>query len=176
MSRFLVFVLLTTITVLGAETTSPTVPSNQSTVTTFNKDVLPVLQKNCQVCHRTGGVAPMSFTTYESTRPWAKAIKAAVVNRQMPPWFADPHVGEFRNAPKLSATDIARLTAWADGGAAEGSAADRPAQIHWVNGWRIQPDVIVGMAKPFTVSASGGGQIREFFVENPFKEDTWISA
>ena len=28
---------------------------------TFNKDVLPILQKNCQNCHRPGEVAPMSL-------------------------------------------------------------------------------------------------------------------
>ena len=37
---------------------------------TFTKDVLPILQENCQVCHRPDGanlggmVAPMAFTTY----------------------------------------------------------------------------------------------------------------
>jgi mono/diheme cytochrome c family protein len=176
MSRFLVFVLLTAITVMGAETTSPTVPSNQSTVTTFNKDVLPVLQKNCQVCHRSGGVAPMSFATYESTRPYAKAIKAAVINKKMPPWFADPHVGEFRNAPKLTQADIATLSAWADGGAAEGNPADKPAPVQWADGWRIQPDVVVSMAQPFRVPAKGAGEIRKFIIDIPFKEDTWVSA
>src|SRR5678816_403031 len=152
MTRLLVLVLLLATTALGTEvaTTPASTPSDQTSGATFNKDVLPVLQRNCQVCHRDGGIAPMAFTTYEGTRPWAKAIKAAVVSKQMPPWFADPHVGEFRNAPKLSATDIARLTAWADAGAPEGSAADRPADTHWVDGWRIQPDVVVGMAKPFT--------------------------
>src|SRR5262252_445063 len=176
MSRFLVFVLLTTITVLGAETTSPTVPSNQSTVTTFNKDVLPVLQKNCQVCHRTGGVAPMSFLTYESIRPWAKAIKAAVINKKMPPWFADPHVGEFRNAPKLTAADVNTLAAWADHGALEGNPADKPPTPTWTQGWRIQPDVVVSMPQPYRIAAKGPGEIKEFFIENPFKEDTWVSA
>jgi hypothetical protein len=178
MTRLLVLVLLLATTALGTEvaSTPASTPSDQTSGATFNKDVLPVLQKNCQVCHRDGGIAPMSFTTYEGTRPWAKAIKAAVVSKQMPPWFADPHVGEFRNAPKLSALEIARLTAWADVGAPEGNAADRPADIHWVDGWRIQPDVVVGMAKPFTLSASGTGQVREFFVENPFREDPWVSA
>ena len=57
---------------------------------TFNKDVLPVLQKNCQECHRPGEVAPMSLLTYSETRPWAKAMKAAVLAQKMPPWFADP--------------------------------------------------------------------------------------
>ena len=85
MTRFLVFVLLTAMTALGTEITTPSASSNQ-TPATFNKNVLPVLQKNCQVCHRPGGVAPMSFMTYESTRPWAKAIREAVVSKQMPPW------------------------------------------------------------------------------------------
>ena len=48
---------------------------------TFSKDVLPILQKNCQTCHRPGQMGPMSFLTYESARPWAKAMKAAVVTR-----------------------------------------------------------------------------------------------
>ena len=106
---------------------------------------MPVLQKNCQACHRDGGVAPMAFTSYESTRPWAKAIKAAVLNKKMPPWFADPHVGDFRNAPKLTQADINTLAAWADSGAAEGNAADKPAAPQWNDGWRIQPDVVVSM-------------------------------
>ena len=56
---------------------------------TFNKDVLPILQKNCQGCHRPGELAPMSFLTYSDARPWAKAMKQAVVTEKMPPWFAD---------------------------------------------------------------------------------------
>src|SRR5262249_20467329 len=125
MTRFLVFVLLTAMTALGTEISSPTVSSDQAPLATFNKDVLPILQKNCQGCHRPGGVAPMSFLTYESTRPWAKAIKTAVLSKEMPPWFADPHYGEFRNAPKLTASDINTLAAWVDSGAREGNAADK---------------------------------------------------
>src|SRR6185437_11710147 len=45
---------------------------------TFHKDVEPILQKNCQSCHRPGQVGPMSFLTYQGARPWAKAMKAAV--------------------------------------------------------------------------------------------------
>src|SRR5262245_39842147 len=95
-----------------------------NTTVTFNKDVLPILQKNCQMCHRPGDVAPMSFLTYESTRPWAKAIKAATLSRKMPPWFADPHYGGFRNAPQLTQADIPTLAARAHSGARESNAAD----------------------------------------------------
>jgi hypothetical protein len=176
MNRLLVLVLMTAMTALGTEITSPSTPSDQASVKTFNKDVLRVLQKNCQTCHRPGGIAPMPFTTYETTRPWAKAIKAAVISKKMPPWFADPHYGEFRNAPQLVQGDVNTLAAWADGGTLEGNAKDRPAEIKWTTGWRIQPDVILSMPEPYPISATGKGEIQEVFVENPFKEDTWVSA
>src|SRR4030095_12315272 len=178
MSRFLVLVLLTAVamTAVGTEITKPTGSSNQTQLATFNKDVLPVLQKNCQTCHRDGGVAPMPFTSYESTRPWAKAMKAAVLNKKMPPWFADPHVGEFRNAPQLTQADINTLTAWADGGAIEGNASDNPAPLQFNDGWRIQPDVVVSMPTPYRVAARGQGEVRQFVIPNPFTEDTWVSG
>ena len=175
MTRFLVFVLLTAMTALGTEITSPSAPSDQTSIT-FNKDVLPVLQQNCLACHRSGGVAPMSFETYDSARPWAKAIKAAVISRKMPPWLADPHYGEFRNAPKLTEANVATLTAWADNGSREGAAVDKPAAAQWAEGWRIQPDVVVSIPQPYQVGAKGAGEIKEFFVQNPFKEDTWVSS
>src|SRR4030095_6742340 len=143
---------------------------------TFNKDVLPILQKDCQVCHRPGGAGPMSFLTYESTRPWAKAIKEKVVRKEMPPWFADPRYGGFRNAPQLTETDIKTLAAWADGGAAEAEARDNPSPLEWVDGWRIHPDVVVSMAEPYQIPAKGAGEIKSFLVPSPFKEDTWVTS
>jgi len=168
MNRFLAVGLLTGITALGAQVSVPPV--------VFNKDVLPVLQRGCQVCHRPGGAGPMSFLTYESTRPWAKAIKEKVVRREMPPWFADPRYGEFRNATKLTDADIKTLAAWADGGAQEGDAKDKPAQVEWVDGWRIQPDVIVSMPEPYRIPAKGAGEIKAFLIPSPFKQDTWVSS
>src|SRR5262252_9112365 len=93
--------------------------SNSSTSVTFSKDVLPIFQKNCQQCHRPGEVAPMSLLTYTEARPWAKAIKAAVVTQKMPPWFADPKYGHFSNDRRLKQNDIETLVAWVDGGAKE---------------------------------------------------------
>jgi hypothetical protein len=176
MSRFFGIVLLTAMTAMGSERASTPISSDQASLVTFDKDVLPIVQKNCQTCHRPGGIAPMSFLTYESTRPWAKAIKTAVVSRQMPPWFADPHVGDFRNAPQLTDADIKTLAAWVDGGAKEGNPADKPADLQFAEGWRIQPDVVAGMKEPYLVPARGVGEIRSFTVPNPFKEDTWVSS
>jgi len=178
MTRYLVLVLLTAMTALATERTpSSSKPSDQATSVTFNKDVLPILENNCQTCHRPGGIGPMSLLTYENTRPWAKAIKTAVVSKKMPPWFADPHFGEYRNAPKLTAADIKTLAAWADSGSNEGNAADKPSvKPEWKDGWRIQPDVVVSMPFDQPIVANGAGEIMEYIVPSPFKEDTWVSS
>src|SRR5881396_2349492 len=73
---------------------------------TFYKDILPLLQKHCQSCHRPGEIGPMPLLTYEGTRPWAKAMKEAVLTRKMPPWFADPKIGHFANERRLSDAEI----------------------------------------------------------------------
>ena len=174
--RFVVLALLSGFAALLLHVSSPLAASDQVSSVTFNKDVLPVLQKNCQVCHRPGEVAPMSFLTYESTRPWAKAIKNAVISKAMPPWLADPDYGTFRNAPKLTAADTRVLAAWADNGAPEGNPADKPSAIEWRDGWRIQPDVIVSMAEPVSIPAKGAGEIKTFLLSSPFEEDTWVDA
>src|SRR5215831_14059370 len=96
---------------------------------TFYRDVLPILQANCQECHRPGQAAPMSFLTYESARPWAKAMKAAVLSRKMPPWFADAQYGHFKNDRSLKQSDIDLIAKWADTGAVQGDPKDAPAPI-----------------------------------------------
>ena len=77
---------------------------------TFHREVLPVIQKNCQGCHCPGEVAPMAFHKYKETRPYAKAIKAAVAARKMPPWFAFgamPHaLDAIRPAPVVRFIEI----------------------------------------------------------------------
>src|SRR5215469_2972948 len=74
---------------MGTAATNDTAPTPPGK-TTFYKDVLPILQNNCQSCHRAGEVAPMSLMTYDETRPFAIAIKMAVLTKKMPPWYADP--------------------------------------------------------------------------------------
>ncbi|HEX4996716.1 MAG TPA: hypothetical protein VFY29_00720 [Terriglobia bacterium] len=179
MARFRVLALVAAmaLVVVAAPMSFPSELTDQSHPVTFNKDVLPVLEKNCQTCHRPGEIAPMSFLSYESTRPFAKAIKSAVLSKQMPPWFADAEYGEFRNSPKLTNDEIKTLVAWADTGAAEGNPLDRIPTRKWeAEGWRTKPDVVVSMPQAFRVPAQGAGEIREFFIPNPFKEDTWVRS
>jgi hypothetical protein len=143
---------------------------------TFNKHVLPIFQNNCQSCHRPGQIGPMSLMSYKEARPWAKAIKAAVVSKKMPPWFADPQYGHFNNDRSLKPAEIETLAAWADGGAVEGDAKDAPAPIQWpADGWHIQPDLVVE-APPYTVPARGVKEWEQLALPGPFKEDTWITS
>ena len=143
---------------------------------TFNKDVLPVLQKNCQTCHRPGQIAPMSFLDYKSTRPWAKAMKVAVETRKMPPWFADHQFGEFQNDRTLPQTDIDIITKWADAGAPEGDAKDAPPPVEWPSeGWQIKPDIIID-GPEFKVPAKGIIEWTNIMVPSGLTKDTWITS
>ncbi|PYS08673.1 MAG: hypothetical protein DMG15_26260, partial [Acidobacteria bacterium] len=145
-------------------------------VVTFYKDVVPVLQKNCQTCHRPGQIAPMSLLTYKEARPWAKAMKAAVIARKMPPWFADPKYGHFNNDRSLKPAEIETLVAWVDHGAVEGDAKDAPPPVQWPDeGWQIKPDVVVDLP-PYKVPATGVKEWEQLAIPAPFKEDTWVTS
>jgi hypothetical protein len=146
---------------------------------TFNKDVLPVLQKNCQGCHRPGQVAPMPFLSYEQVRPWAKAMKVAVLAKKMPPWFADPQYGHFVNDRSMKQADIDAIVKWVDGGALEGDAKDAPAPVAWpADGWDIQPDLIIKGPETAVAAHPKNNVIEWSYITVPsgLTEDTWITS
>lgn len=153
---------------LAAAATIPAQP-------TFYKDVLPVLQNRCQECHRAGEAAPMSLLTYKEVRPWTKAIREAVLTRQMPPWPADPHYGKFSNDRSLSREEIDTIVAWADGGARAGDPSDAPPPAHFTDGWGIhKPDVVFEMPNAFDVPASGTIDYQYIVIPSGFTEDRWV--
>ncbi len=147
------------------------------TTVTFNKDVLPILQKRCQECHRPGEVAPMSLISYKDTRPWAKSIKQAVLSKKMPPWFADPSVGHFLNDRSLSQAEIDTLVRWIDGGTAEGDPKDAPPPRQFVDGWAMgKPDLVIEMPNAFNVPANGQLEYQYVILPTNLKEDVWVVA
>ncbi len=143
----------------------------------FTKDVLPIFQRSCQTCHRPGTHAPMALMTYRDTRPWVRSIKQKVSRREMPPWHIDRSIGEYLEDPSLSDAEIALINAWADGGAPEGRAADAPvaktfnSSSEWTYG---EPDLIVRMAKGFTIPAEGPDFIPEEDVDPGLTEDRYV--
>jgi hypothetical protein len=146
-------------------------------VPTFSKDIAPILQHNCQGCHRPGEAAPMSLLTYQQARPWAKAMKEAVLLKKMPPWPADPQVGHFSNDRSLPSKDRDTLIAWVDGGAPEGNPKDLPKPVAFVEGWNIgKPDRVIEMPQPFDVPASGTIDYQYVILPLNLTQDTWIQS
>lgn len=153
--------------------------ATSSAPVTFNKDVLPILQKNCQSCHRPGQVAPMSLLSYAEARPWAKAMKVAVATRKMPPWFADPQYGHFVNDRSLKASDVETIAKWADNGAPEGDSKDAPAPVAWpADGWEIQPDLIVKGPETAVAAHPKNNVIEWSYITVPsgITQDTWVTS
>ena len=142
---------------------------------TYYLDVLPILRRHCEVCHRAGGIAPMSFASYEQARQYAEAIRFATQNKSMPPWFAVSGIGRFSNDPSLSGEEIATLAAWAAAKAPAGDSQDAPAPQAWAEGWSIpQPDLIVTMTQPVALPASGDVDYTYEIVPTRFAEDRWV--
>jgi hypothetical protein len=162
--------ILSLVTLAG----SLTAASNPSAVT-FNKQVLPLLQKRCQNCHRPGEAAPFSMLTYKAARPWAKAMKEAVLAKKMPPWFADPAYGHFSNDRRLAPEEVNTLVSWVDQGALEGDPTDAPQRLEFDEGWTIgKPDVVLEMPVEYTVPAKGTIEYTYFLLPKVFSEDKWI--
>src|SRR5437667_8580138 len=178
---YLAALVLATLLAAGATAavTALSPEAQEATSVTFHKEVLPILQKNCQTCHRPGSIAPMSLLTYDDARPWARSMKLKVASRQMPPWFADPQYGKFSNDRSLTQADIDTIVKWADSGAPAGDPKDAPAPIAWpADGWQIKPDVIV-RGPAFQVPAHPPQNVIEWtsiVVPSGFTKDTWITS
>src|SRR5262245_23120339 len=174
------FAALTALTILAAAFI--VVPSSNAdglakskAPVTFNKDVAPILFKNCVECHRPGEAAPMSLLNYKDARPWARSIREKVVSREMPPWHADPRVGQFSNDPRLTQAEIDAITAWVDGGAKEGQPRDLPPAPKFVEGWGIgHPDLVLKMPEEFTLDANGPDEYQHFVIDPGFTEDRYV--
>jgi len=148
---------------------------------TFTKDVAPIFERSCQVCHRPGSIAPMSLLTYDETRPWARSIKQKVLAREMPPWFIDKNVGvqHFSNDRSLTDDEIATILTWVDAGAPQGNPADMPPSRHFPDAetWQIgKPDLIVTLPKDLLVAAKGPDQWPDILVDAGLTEDRYIQG
>lgn len=131
---------------------------------TFTRDVAPIIQQNCQVCHRQGSVAPMAFEEYRDVRRYARRIKDQVARRLMPPYHLDTGVGiqDIKNDWRLSDVEIETIVSWVDAGTPEGDPADLPEPVQWEDRHMWQQEEILGppdhvvASLPFDVPAEGG--------------------
>jgi hypothetical protein len=157
----------------------------QSDDVTFSRDIVPILQQNCQECHRQGQMGPMSLMTYDEVRPWAPVIRTKVLERVMPPWHLDKTVGiqEFENDRSLTDAEIDTVVRWVDAGAPPGNLDQLPVAIDWPDDetWRMaerygrEPDLIV-RSTWWTQSAQGQDQWWTPIIDTGLTEDRWVTG
>ncbi|MEZ6096225.1 MAG: redoxin domain-containing protein [Pirellulaceae bacterium] len=152
---------------------------NPDASVTFTRDVAPILNRHCVECHRAGEIGPFELISYESARGWAEMMLEVVENQRMPPWHADPNVGEFSNARHMPAEDKQLLRQWVEQGAAYGASDELPDPPSFTAGWRLpqKPDAVIAMsATPFNVPANGTVEYQYFVVDPGFTEDKWVTS
>ena len=169
-------------------TVAPGYAGNEAEDTaTYYKDVLPIVQENCQSCHRESGanlsglIAPMSFMNYEETRPWARSIARKVESKEMPPWFATAPKGVFENERGLTDDEISTIVNWVEAGAPAGDMADAPPAKQWAeasnDGWTFgKPDFVIKM-DPYVVEDDVYDLNIIFYkklTEAELPKDTWV--
>ncbi len=144
---------------------------------TYSRDVAPILYQKCTTCHHPNDIAPMSLMDYKAVRPWAKAIREAVVLKRMPPWFADSTAGHFSNDPSLSDSERQIITDWVEQGAKEGNPGDRPPAPSYVAGWHIgKPDVVFDIGQDHVIKSTSADEYVYFTVPTNFTEGHWVQA
>jgi len=145
-----------------------------STAPSYYSDILPILRQHCIACHRGGGIAPMSFETYETARRYSYLIRNVTQDKAMPPPFSIPLVGRVTNDPSLTPAQISTLAAWANLNAPAGDPRDAPLS-HGSAPWSIpKPDFIVRVPQPVSIPATGNLDYVYQIVPTRFTEGRWI--
>ena len=151
---------------------------------TYAKDVAPIIQNHCMVCHREGGIGPMNLVTYEDARRYARRIREQVGDGLMPPYYYDRDIGiqELQHDWRLSTEQIATVIVWVDQGAPLGDPADMPPlpDLIATDEWAFapdfgQPDVII-QSTPIDVPAIGQDMMHWPIVPSGMTEDRCIKA
>jgi hypothetical protein len=147
--------------------------------TTFHEDVQPLIQKHCQGCHVTGGIAPFPLETYEDALEHAAEIEAAVLSREMPPWHADEESADcgqdFNNSKRLREAEINTISEWVIGGSLRGNPALAPEPKEPAKKL-ARVDLTADMGIEYTPDDTLTDDYRCFVVDLGLAEDTFLSA
>ncbi len=134
---------------------------------TFTRNIAPIVFSSCATCHRPGGDAPFSLTTFEDVRRRAATIAAVTKSRYMPPWKPEAGFGEFHGARRLSSSEIAQIESWAQQDGPYGEASDLPPLPAWPSAWPAGPPDVVLRLPAFRLRADGADVFRNFVISGP---------
>lgn len=119
----------------------------------FNKDIAPIIFKNCTPCHREGENAPFPLTNYKEVHSKAKIIGQVVRKRYMPPWKADPAYRHFENEMYLKNEEIDLISKWVAGNAPEGKGTLMEYSMMNIEEER-KPDVVISMPVKYPIQGN----------------------
>ena len=144
---------------------------------TFNRQIIRIVQQNCQVCHRPGEIGPFSMMSYREVLPYARAIKAETQARRMPPWKPVAGFGEFRGERRLTQGQIDLIARWVDSGAPEGNPLDLPAPVVFSDQWTLgTPDLVLEPDRDFQVPGEGRDIYRCFSIPIQLSENRYVAG
>lgn len=144
---------------------------------TYSEHIAPILQKNCQSCHRQGEVAPFALTDYQDAKAWATEIAEYTKARLMPPWKPAEGYGHFKNERRLTEKEIHMITDWAEAGAPSGDLSKTPPNPTFHKGWILgEPDHIVEMPVEYEIEPEGEDEYRHFIIPTNFDTDMYVQA
>ncbi|GAB5440842.1 MAG: redoxin domain-containing protein [Fuerstiella sp.] len=145
---------------------------------TYSNQIARIFNRRCVECHREGQIAPFTLTDYDSVIGWEDTILEVIADNRMPPWFADPKHGSFRNDARLSDDEKQLIRTWVQNGMPEGDRSQLPDPPQFATGWRMEePDETIYVRdQPFDVPAQGVVDY-QYFVQDPgWTEDKFICA
>lgn len=143
----------------------------------YSDTVAPMLMEKCAGCHRPGGIGPWAMTNHAMVQGFSPMIRETVLTRRMPPWHADPAIGEFVHDMSLSVEQKQQLLSWIDAGAQRGEGDDLLTQVDaQLTEWSMgEPDLIVTLPE-FDIPATGMLDYQFFEVPNTLDRDVWVKA
>lgn len=156
-----------------------------TTELTYTRDIAPILDRQCNECHRRGDIGPFALTDYAEVVGWGPMMVEVIDEQRMPPWHADPKFGTFVNARHMPDSEKQMVRDWVDGGMPYGDLTDlqketSPASLAIADDgseWQFsrEPDLIVSMSDhSFEVPADQSVDYQYYVVDPGFKEDTWV--
>lgn len=144
---------------------------------TYTKDIAPILANKCVSCHTKGGLGPFSMSNFKKVSGWSDMIAEVVMTKQMPPWHADPEVGEFSNDCGLSPEESFKIVSWVANGGPRGEGDDPLEGLKLeLPEWHLgEPDQVIDLPAQ-KIPAEGVLDYRYVTIDNPFDDDVWLTA
>lgn len=158
-----------------------------NTTVTFDQEIARILNRKCIACHSEKNLG-VPFTSYEQTRPWARAIEEEVLRRHMPPWRAVRGYGQFANDLALTTRELQFIVAWVEGNGPKSK--DQRLVVNLDQGntpeaERLKPDFgrwelgkpdLLKLIDPYIVMPGQGEGVRRVTIDLGLNADSWVRA